>query len=284
MTGQSQTAGYARLYATLFSRTEVTDDGKPLYDAYLYSGSPPWQVPINQCRKDLPPGDPRLITGPAGVPVIELFAQGDLVSNIGTRRPDADRYPDMFRRYEVAGASHVDSWEMRSFPSSTDAERAHGRLTDNADGCSPKLLTPSDFPVRYSFDAAWRFLDIWVRQGRSPPHAPPLQLEPEGGQLPPDRMFVLDATGNAKGGVRTPAVDVPTARWVGARSGPFRCMFYGYGIPFDAATLRTLYGDHRQYTAKVRARAAELAVLGWLTREDAAASGRDAELTPGTPK
>jgi hypothetical protein len=91
MTGQSQTAGYARTYATVFALPIEEQLGAPLYDGYLFSGSPPWQVPLHQCMADLPEGDPRLMTGPAGVPVIEFFAQGDIGTNIVSRRPDSDQ-------------------------------------------------------------------------------------------------------------------------------------------------------------------------------------------------
>ncbi len=123
MTGQSQTAGYARTYAWVFGTAVVDAKGKPLFDAYLYSGSPPWQVPLNQCAKDLPAGDPRLITPAVGVPIIELFAQGDIGTNIETRRADADGPRDLFRRYEIAGASHTDPWEELSFASAEDMSR-----------------------------------------------------------------------------------------------------------------------------------------------------------------
>ena len=278
MTGQSQTAGYARLYASLFGRREVEQGAKPLYDGYLYSGSPPWQVPLNQCDKDFAAGDPRLITGPAGVPVVELFTQADMTTNLPTRRPDDDRYPDLFRRYEVAGAPHVDPWEMRSFASDADAARAHGRLHDNeAQVCSPKGVEANDFPVRHVFDAAWRILDDWVRQGIPAPQVPRLEMVPEAQREPPDKMFVLDASGNAEGGVRTPLVDVPTARWIGAKAGPFICLFHGYKLPFDHAELRRLYRSHAGYVARVRASAARLVQERWLTPADASETVRDAE-------
>ncbi len=269
MTGQSQTAGYARLYASVFSRLEVGSDGKPLYDGYLYSGSPPWQVPVNQCWKEPPEGDPRLITAPASVPVIELFTQGDMQTNVPTRRPDGDSFPDLFRRYEIAGAAHVDPWEDRSFASDTDAARAHGRLNDHeAEVCSPKGVTPSDFPVRYVFDGAWANLEEWVRSGRPAPHAAPLELESGATSLAPDEAFVVDQFGNAAGGARTPYVDVPTARWVGAKSGPFVCLFHGYKFPFDAVRLRQLYGSHAGYVKAVRASVKALVVERWLTPSD----------------
>jgi Alpha/beta hydrolase domain len=278
MTGQSQTAGYARQYASLFNRREVRHGGKPLFDGFLYSGSPPWQVPINQCSRDLPAGDPRLITAPAGVPVIEIFTQADMTTNLPTRRPDSDRYPDQFRRYEVAGAPHVDPWEMLSFASDADAARAHGRLRDNeAQVCLPKGVTPSDFPVRYAFDAAWRILEAWVGHGIDAQHASPLEVAPGAEHRSPDQMFVLDALGNAQGGVRSSTVDVPTARWVGAKSGPFICLFHGYRIAFDREELRRLYRDHADYVAKVQASAVALMRNRWLTPVDAAEAVRAAE-------
>jgi hypothetical protein len=269
MTGQSQSAGYARTYATVFAPSAVTKEGRPLYDAYLYSGSPPWQVPLNQCAADLKEGDARLITPPVGVPVVELFAEGDIGTNISTRRPDSDAAPDLFRRYEIAGAAHVDPWEMRSFPSDSDSQRAQGRISAGADAsCEPREVTPSDFPVRYLFNAAWRNLDQWVRKGVAAPRAARLQLQAARTPFLPERAFELDAVGNARGGVRSIAVDVPTARWVGAKRGAFRCMFYGYQFPLLPADLKRLYGSSAGYRNKVGARADELVSERWLTAED----------------
>jgi hypothetical protein len=271
LTGQSQTAGYARTWATLFGRHVTGPDGKPLYNAFLYSGSPPWQVPIHQCRAELPPGDPRLITPAIGVPVIEIFAQGDIGTNIVTRRADADTPGDRFRRYEIAGAPHVDPWEERSFASEADTRRATGGGGAGDDGCQPAAVTPSDFPNRYAMNAAWYNLDLWVRRGIAPPHAPWLQLKPQvtGVAFDPAKAFVEDANGNALGGVRTPAVEVPTARWVGAKTGAFRCLFEGYKIPFDAARLRSMYPDHAAYVERVKRSATALLRTRWLTPTDA---------------
>jgi Alpha/beta hydrolase domain len=277
MTGQSQSAGYARTYASLFAGTVASESGGPLYDAYLYSGSPPWQVPVNQCRKDLDAADPRLLTPAVGVPVIELFAEGDIGTNISTRRSDSDPAPDLFRRYEIAGAAHVDPWEFRSFARKEDAQRAHGRISEAAESeCTPRGVTPSDFPVRYVFDAAWRNLDAWVRKGTVPPRAERLQLQSGVTPFDPARAFVPDAHGNAAGGVRSTTVDVPLARYVGAKSGGFRCMFYGYKVTFDTAELRRLYPDRATYVQNVRARADGLVSERWLTQADRDALVKDA--------
>jgi len=272
MTGQSQTAGYARTYASVFARHVQGPNGRPLYDAYLYSGSPPWQVPLHQCAPGFADEDPRSRTAAAGVPVIELFAEGDIGTNIVSRRPDADRAPDLYRRYEVAGAAHTDSWEDLSFPGAADMQRATGLASAVAEsGCQPAGVVDSDFPARHAMNAAWRHLDAWVRHGRLPPRATWLTLRtPVLQPFDPERAFATDAQGNARGGVRSPLVDVPTARWVGAKTGAFNCMFSGYRYPFGPAQLAQLYDSHATYVARVRASASALRRAGWLTAEDAA--------------
>jgi len=280
MTGQSQTAGYARTYTTVFARAIENALGEPLYDGYLYSGSPPWQVPLHQCMEEFPEGDPRLLTGPAGVPVIELFAQGDIGTNIGVRRQDAESQDDLYRRYEVAGGVHVDPWEGRSSPSDEDMLQAVGGLGAEPI-CDQVDVEPSDFPNRYLMNAAWRNLDAWVRDGNPAPRSPRLELVPEASAaFDPAASFVVDEHGNALGGVRTPYVDVPMARWIGAKTPSFNCMFYGYKISFDKDRLEALYSSHADYVRQVRESVEDLQAQGWLTRENGAEIIREAELAP----
>jgi streptogramin lyase len=270
MTGQSQTAGYARTWASVFAPYTQAQSGGPLYDGFLYSGSPPWQVPLHQCATSFADEDPRSRTAPAGVPVIELFAQGDLGTNFISRRADSDRAPDLYRRYEVAGAAHVDPWEGRSFADAVDARRATGQEAGPPLACQPAGVQDTDFPARHAINAAWRHLDAWVRKASAAPRAQPLQMRvPLAEPFDPERAFFTDDVGNAKGGVRSPLVDVPVARYVGAKTGAFSCMFDGYMYSFDAAQLRQLHGDARQYLRRVQASAEQLRREGWLTAEDA---------------
>ncbi|MFM1885737.1 MAG: hypothetical protein RL026_894, partial [Pseudomonadota bacterium] len=270
MTGQSQTAGYARTWASVFSRHVQGPNGGPLYDGFLYSGSPPWQVPLHQCAPSFSDEDPRSKTAPAGVPVIELFAEGDIGTNLSSRRPDADTAPDLYRRHEVAGAAHADPWEARSFANDADRLRATGEASPPALACQPAGVQDTDFPARLAINAAWRHLDAWVRHGTVAPHSQPLQLRmPVALPFDPERAFVTDAAGNAIGGVRSPLVDVPAARYVGAKTGAFSCMFDGYMYPFDAARLQQLHGSGRDYVRRVEASARELRRQAWLTAEDA---------------
>ncbi|HMA12600.1 MAG TPA: alpha/beta hydrolase domain-containing protein, partial [Steroidobacteraceae bacterium] len=261
--------GYARTWASVFARYTQGPGGGPLYDGFLYSGSPPWQVPLHQCATGFADEDPRSRTAPAGVPVIELFAEGDLGTNHISRRDDSDRAPDLYRRYEVAGAAHADPWEARSFASVVDARRATGQDPAPPPACQPTGVQDTDFPARHAINAAWRHLEAWVRQGRVAPRAVPLQLRsPVAAQFDPERAFITDEAGNAKGGVRSPLVDVPVARYVGAKTGAFSCMFDGYMYPFDGARLRAMYGGAGWYLDRVQASARALQRAGWLTPED----------------
>lgn len=269
MTGQSQTAGYARTWASVFARHVQAPDGGPLYDGFLYSGSPPWQVPLHQCGAGFADEDPRSLTAPAGVPVIELFAEGDIGTNIVSRRADSDMAPDLYRRYEVAGASHVDQWETRSFAGVADVLRATGQQAEPPLVCQPAGVLDTDFPARLAINAAWRHLDAWVQTGSVAPHAEPLQLHtPASTPFDPETAFVTDAAGNARGGVRSPQVDIPVARYVGAKTGAFSCMFDGYMYPFDRERLRQLYGSGSEYLRRVQDSARRLQSQGWLTPED----------------
>jgi hypothetical protein len=210
-----------------------------------------------------------LLTPPVGVPVIEIFTQGDMGTNVVTRRADADSREDRFRRYEVAGAPHVDPWEERSFAKDADRNRANLR-DDRAAGppCQPVDVAPTDFPNRYVFDAAWRNLDLWVRTHVPAPHARPLELKAQTGPFRPDSAFMSDPYGNAIGGVRSPVVEVPTARWVGAKTGGFSCLFVGYKVPFTPAQLLKLYPSEAAYRSRLKAAVARLRAERWLTAED----------------
>jgi hypothetical protein len=267
LTGQSQTAGYARTYASAISPLSRLAGGKPIYDGFLGSGHMAWQVPLNNCAAPLPAGDSRLITHAIGVPDIEISAQSDVATNASTRRPDSDAAPDLFRHYEIAGASHVDTWELASFPEARDLTRSGvAPSVASTANCNPAAPPISAFPVHDVFDGAWRNLERWVREGTPPPRAPFLRMTRVKTS---DRTLVLDRFGNAEGGVRTPYVDEPTAAWRGNRAGGGGCMLLGYSIPFTHARLQALYASHSQYVRKVVADLERLQSPRWFTPADA---------------
>ncbi|MDT5017559.1 MAG: hypothetical protein QOD39_3719, partial [Mycobacterium sp.] len=89
----------------------------------------------------------------------------------------------------------------------------------------------------YVLQAAVANLHSWVRTGEPPPTAEPIVLT-DGDPT----ALVLDANGLAKGGVRTPWVDVPIARTSGIAPDESPMSFlFGSGEVFDTAALRALY-------------------------------------------
>jgi Alpha/beta hydrolase domain len=275
LTGQSQTAGYTRTYASAISPLARLPSGKPIYDGFLGSGHMAWQVPLNNCAAPLAAGDPRLITHALGVPDIEISAQSDLVTNASTRRPDSDASPDLFRHYEVAGASHVDTWELASFPDSSDLTRSGvGANVASTARCTPATPPISAFPVRYAFNGAWRNLERWVREATAPPRAAFVQMTRAKAS---GQTIVVDPFGNAIGGVRMPYVDVPTATWRGNRAGGGGCMLLGYSIPFGRERWHTLYASHSDYVRRVAADVERLRSQRWLTLADASEILKEAQ-------
>ena len=80
-----------------------------------------------------------------------------------------------------------------------------------------------------------------------------------------DAAVRRDRHGNALGGVRTPYVDVPTARYAPNNVNTERNVsLQGAKFPFDKATLKELYGSRDAYSERVAQQADELAKGRWL--------------------
>jgi len=118
----------------------------------------------------------------------------------------------------------------------------------------------SRFPSSIHFDAAFRNLDLWVRDGLAPPHADPIAVE--------NGAPVLDEFGNVIGGLRSPYVDVPTSTWFGSSTGASFCFIAGHEVPFDQATLEALYPTHGAYVRAVARDVRELVGDRFLTWAD----------------
>ena len=124
------------------------------------------------------------------------------------------------------------------------------------------LPQPINFAPQHHYvvQSALRQLERWVRTAQAPPHAPALKLA-EGGAP----ILVTDEYGLAEGGVRTPWVDVPTARLSGVES------MVGVGVPFDTATLESLYpGGISEYLERFEASLDESIEAGFIVPDDKA--------------
>jgi hypothetical protein len=173
----------------------------------------------------------------------------------GARQPDNER----LRVWEVAGTSHADNYTFTvGFidSGSTPLEKLAAGYEPTANVLGSDLAKPLNNAPQHHYvvEAALWNLDRWIRTGQAPSKAAPIQFR-EGDLSGAPASLLLDANGLAQGGVRTPWVDVPTARLsgVGNSGGPLGFMV-GVCEPFDAATLDRLYpGGKSAYLKKFEA-------------------------------
>jgi hypothetical protein len=240
-------------------------DGKPAYDGYLIK-NPGAAARISQCAPALAKGDPRQTVGNASVPVISVVAQGEVIANLASRRPDSDEPGGRYRLYEIAGAAHIDKNPYASLPSFPDQIAAAGAAQGTPDWpfnakCDPEIPF-SDHPLlKYSYNAAFSNLDQWVRKGTAPPMASRVEVK-EG-------ALVMDEFGHALGGVRSPYVDAPVATYITSSPGPGTCFELGHAIAFDAARVDSLYGSQKKYASKVAESVERMVKARFLTESDA---------------
>jgi hypothetical protein len=160
------------------------------------------------------------------VPVLVFETETDLgpLLDYGpARQADTDRV----RTWEVAGTAHADAYLVGAFAAALGCECAINE-------------GPQHFVAQAALDA----LNRWIADAAPPPKAPPLQLAATD---PP--VIARDRLGNAKGGVRTPAVDTPIAALSGeAPAGASAlCSLFGSTVYFDHQILVDLYGDRDGY-------------------------------------
>ncbi len=176
-----------------------------VYDGYLVhsrgeGGASLGGIPM--ASPDVPTGVQ--IRSDVDVPVFVFETETDVGPRLNfgpARQADSDR----IRTWEVAGTAHGDAYVVGGFTSFL--------------GCDFRV---NEGPQHFVAQAALVALDQWVRNGVAPPTAPPLLLS----KTDPAEI-ARDPLGNAIGGVRTPAVDVPVSALSGeappARAGCARC-------------------------------------------------------------
>jgi alpha/beta hydrolase family protein len=206
----------------------------------------------------------------ARVPVLTIQSETDVLSlgGIGARQPDAER----LRLWEIAGTAHFDAYGLVA-SQFDDGTLSPGRFAELNVPLSEVVGMPTDVPINagpqfhYVSQAAVAALDRWIRDGTPAPHAPRLELS---SNQPP--RFALDEHGNAKGGIRTPWMDVPAATLSGlGQSGGGFAFLFGTTLPFDSSKLAALYpGGRREYLARFEAATDEAARAGFLLAADAA--------------
>jgi hypothetical protein len=249
--GESQSAAFLVTYVNAVDRLAKVYDGFFIHsrfgsgaaiDGTRIAGAPSAMPNDVRYRTDL------------RVPLLTLITETDL---LGARLPGyhASRQPDnqRLRVWEVAGTSHADNYLFGGsfIDSGPDKAPELAKIfvptTNSAMGKLAKPLNPG-MPHHYVVEAAIAALNGWVSSGRPPASTPRLELA-SGGKVGQEASLALDANGIARGGVRTPWVDVPTIRLSGKGDpASFIGMLGGSGEPMTKAELAKLYpGGKAEY-------------------------------------
>jgi Alpha/beta hydrolase domain len=289
--GFSQDGGFTFTQADVFNAIDRLPNGGPVYDGYVPGGTVgPSDVNFGLTPAGtLPSNDPRNRMQPRDSPVIQINSETEEVllgapTALAYRRPDSDAHNDRYRLWEVPGASHISN-DLGTSPITEERDLAElKRIPLSAlppTGCMHQryrrgpwvgagALDPNPYPFGYVADAAFADLTRWLDDGTGPPRAARIQItDPLAGTVVRDRF------GNALGGLRTPFVDVPTARFFPTDDSAHEtalsglCPLMGFSIPISHTTLHSLYATHAAYVARVSREANELVRRGVWVASDA---------------
>jgi hypothetical protein len=245
--GESQSAAFLSTYVNVVDNQAAVYDGFLVHSRFGSAAPLDGSSPLEQRDDTAVPFRPDL-----RVPVLAFITETDLIDGrrVGyhaARQPDSDR----LRTWEVPGAAHADNYTIKvGF-----IDNGHAPLSDIVAAYAPtselmghQLSYFINFAPQhhYVLQATVAHLNTWVCDGRPAPAAAPIALT-DGAPVAP----LLDDNGLARGGVRTPWVDVPIAKFSGSAPDESPMSFiFGSGEPFDAATLTRLYpGGSDDYLA-----------------------------------
>jgi Alpha/beta hydrolase domain len=260
--GESQSAG------RLVTYIDAVHPLAGIYDGFLVHSRGAGGAPLAQ-----PPLAP--VTGPTptfirndlDVPVLVFNTETD-VGSLQARQADSDLY----RLWEVAGTAHFDQYGLMTGGTDTGGRSSVAEWFDTmlhpTNQPSPGFTCASPInagPQTFVLRSAVAHLDRWVAGGTPPPRAPRLETI----SISPIE-YVLDANGNVRGGIRTPAVDAPVATLSGlGQAGSQFCFLFGTTVPLMADQLEALYGSHSGFTAAWGRATVRAFVGGFLRPEDA---------------
>jgi hypothetical protein len=214
---------------------EVYHGGGALISSLSPNGPVP-EIPREmQPVVNLLPYGSHLLRDDIDTPVFVVNSETEALPGAKVRQPDSRTY----RLWEVAGAAHIGS-DSR-IRSAAYQERDFGGEVSQPWEIPEDANTLAMDPV---YDAALHHLQRWVSDGLAPPSLPRIQV---AGSPP---SVVRDEHGNAVGGIRLPAFEVPTATHLGASMPGTTPNLFGQSIPFGRETLEALYPEDGAYRAR----------------------------------
>ncbi|HWD05464.1 MAG TPA: alpha/beta hydrolase domain-containing protein [Amycolatopsis sp.] len=270
LSGWSMTGSFCRVFlGEGFHERRRLPGGAPVFDGYVVAissgGAARAGYPGLSNNPDVPGmRDPRRTIGGHDVPVIELLSEVESETHGPVLRPDSDDPADRYRLYQVAGTSH-DTTGSRQVNTDQEQYRRRGLPVPRQHIVETRSDARMDFVAR----AVFSLLDRWVADGKPPPRADRFVfIEGDSGQRGEAVPLARDADGNVLGGIRTPWVETPVARYhphstpvPGAcRPSPWMPMIEpeamtwlaGNMTPFSAESLKTRYPAAGDYLTSYR--------------------------------
>jgi len=245
--GESQSAGRLVSYVNGVHPLVKEFDGFFIHSRFASSS------PFGSNIMDMFNSKPSYVRDDLEEPIFLFETESDVTgsSEMGgyylVRQTDTDRT----RSWEVAGTSHADAY-MLELNSNSEAVKEVGGDIMSLLPCEEV----NDGPQQFVIKAALHALNLWITDGIEPPIGELLEVDDSG-------KLSTDEHGNALGGIRTPAVDVPIATLKGRATGSgnamtdLMCGLFGQTIPFTSEELLGLYPTHDDYVEQVKTSASE---------------------------
>jgi len=244
--GVSQSAGRLAIYINAVNPRD------PIIDAGLLEAGG------QQIRTDL------------DIPVMKVLSESEHSGGAGNNEVCSSSVPpppcqtslqpdtDLIRVWAMAGTSHADWVNSIVLYAINRRDLPAVPLFDN---CAQP--SRSRIQGHYIMAAAVDGIVKWLTHGVPPPHGDPIQMVSNS---PP--VVARDAFGNALGGIRLASFEVPIALSQGTGTGG--CALSGIYVPFDTATLQSLYPTHEGYVHAIMAAAEKNVADRFLLPADAA--------------
>lgn len=255
LTGWSQSAGYVMRYLHSFASLNQS-----LFAGYLSAGGGAKPAPINAYT----PAEINFLQSPgagtagASQPLIVINTESE--NTLANWAGDSNSPGNLLRVYEIAGASHDSKYNLLDYYQGDEDTKRIDMLPQYQ---SVEKL-PNDYPAEPIYNATWCNLFLWARTGMPAPHAPRIKQKNR-------EENEKDAFGNTIGGLRTAALDLPTAAYesYSMMADGRRNWLFGHVPPFTGEMIKSLYGSRVEYEKRVAANTEYYINQGFVLKEDA---------------
>lgn len=236
LVGYSQSVDFQVTYANHFHQDE-------LVSGYFLAagGEAAKRINVLDGEEEHASGDARNKISVAA-PVVRFQTQTEVL-NFGAYRVRQHEPADpQVRFYEMAGGAHVDVLTGQIGGKSM----ARDLLASSFSGGCELAINP--VPIGVVQSALLKVLNQWL-DGVTPPESQFITLDESKSAL------MLDADGNAMGGLRPPALSAPLGQYLGSNKGAGFCYLIGGFLPFTGEQLMQRYGTRAalidQYQAAI---------------------------------